>query len=89
MGETLDIFGHPWCTGILAYDKDGKVNHARNLDFSMPEYLSKILYIGKFTRNGKEIFRAQMIVGFAGVITGFKSGFISVEVNTRFSQVLG
>jgi hypothetical protein len=76
MGETLDIFGHPWCTGILAYDKDGKVNHARNLDFSMPEYLSKI-------------FRAQMIVGFAGVITGFKSGVISVEVNTRFSQVLG
>lgn len=55
----------------------------------MPEYLSKILYIGKFTRNGKEIFRAQMIVGFAGVITGFKSGVISVEVNTRFSQVLG
>jgi hypothetical protein len=30
-----------------------------------------------------------MIVGFAGVITGFKSGVISVEVNTRFSQVLG
>jgi hypothetical protein len=55
----------------------------------MPEYLSKILYIGKFTRKGKEIFRAQMIVGFAGVITGFKSGVISVEVNTRFSQVLG
>ena len=84
--EDLSIFGTEMCTGILAYDQDGSVNHARNLDFYMPSYLNKLLYIGKYTRNGKEIFRAQMIAGFAGVLTGFKSGVLSVEINTRFSQ---
>lgn len=56
--EDLSIFGTEMCTGILAYDQDGSVNHARNLDFYMPSYLNKLLYIGKYTRNGKEIFRA-------------------------------
>jgi len=37
------------CTGILAYDPEGSVNHARNLDFPFPDYLSKILYTGIFT----------------------------------------
>jgi len=26
-----------------------------------------------------------MIAGFAGVLTGFKSGVLSVEINTRYS----
>jgi len=30
-----------------------------------------------------------MMVGFSGVITGFKNGAFSTEVNTRFSSFLG
>jgi hypothetical protein len=62
------------------------VLHARNLDFSLPEYLSTLLYVGVFTKDGKEVFRGQMIFGFSGMITGFKAGVMSVEVNTRFTQ---
>jgi len=47
------------CLGIIAVNSnDGTVNHARNLDFMPGETLSKLIYIGKFTRNGKEIFRS-------------------------------
>jgi len=56
--DALDLIGFPMCTGIIAYDTDGTVNHARNQDFALPEYLSKILYTGIFTRNGVELFRA-------------------------------
>lgn len=87
--QALDLFTQPMCTGILAYDPEGSVNHARNLDFSPADYLNKILYTGVFTKGGKEVFRAQMIVGFSGIITGFKQGAFSVEINTRFSSYLG
>jgi len=40
--EDLELFGYPMCTGILAYDEDGSVLHARNLDFMMAEYLHKL-----------------------------------------------
>lgn len=54
----------------------------------MPEYLSKCIYTGRFTRGGVELFRAQMYSGFSGVITGYKEGVIAVEVNTRYPEVM-
>jgi hypothetical protein len=87
--EALDLVGNPMCTGILAYDPEGQVNHARNLDFGFPKHLEKLLYNAKFTKAGVEVFRAQMVWGYSGVLTGFKKGGFSVEINTRFSQVRG
>lgn len=78
------------CTGIIALDSnDNSVYHARNLDFSPPEELSRILYIAIFKKGGKELFRTQTNAGFSGVVTGFKNGSYAVEVNTRMAGHLG
>lgn len=77
----------PACTGILALNKeDGMVYHARNMDFGPAEYIQKLLYIGIFKRQGKEIFRGQMIAGYSLPPTAMKKGRngFTVELNTRF-----
>jgi hypothetical protein len=76
----------PGCTGIIAADKNGSVYHGRNLDFSPEHYMQKIVYSGKFTKGGKEVFRAQMMAGYSCVVTGMKMGAngFSYETNTRF-----
>ena len=57
----------PGCTGIIAMNSaDNTVNHARNLDFA-PAILGDLVFNGIFTKNGKEIFRSQMIAGYAQV----------------------
>ena len=48
-------FGKKMCMGIIARDdNNGLVYHARNLD--LDEFISPILYLANFTKNGKEIF---------------------------------
>jgi len=82
----------PGCTGIIARDDiNGMIYHARNLDFSPRKYMSDLLYVGKFMKNGSELCRAQMVAGYQGVITGMKAGAngFTVEVNTRYPNHVG
>eukprot|EP00928_Gymnodinium_smaydae_P071335 TRINITY_DN54958_c0_g1_i1.p1 TRINITY_DN54958_c0_g1~~TRINITY_DN54958_c0_g1_i1.p1 ORF type:complete len:438 (-),score=86.34 TRINITY_DN54958_c0_g1_i1:199-1455(-) len=77
----------PGCTGILAINKaNGKVYHARNLDFSPKEWMQSAQFVAIFTRGGKEVFRAQMIAGYFNIVTGMKMGSngFSLETNTRY-----
>jgi len=80
----------PGCTGILAMNKnDGTVYHARNLDFSPVDIMTKLVYNGIFTKNGVEIFRSQMIAGYTMAITGTAGGQIdgyAIERNTRYTD---
>jgi len=89
-------FSRPWhgpaCTGILAVNKeDGMVYHARNLDFSPAEYMQSLVYTGIFMRDGKELFRAQMLAAYSLPVTGMKKGpnGFSVETNTRYTDHFG
>jgi len=79
----------PGCTGIIANNtEDGTVTHARNLDFSPVPVFSSLVFSGIYTRGGKEVFRAQMIAGYANIVTGMvkgKNGF-AVETNTRYTD---
>lgn len=85
----------PWrggCTGIIARDtKDNTVYHARNLDFSPVPFMTNLVYNGVFKKNGKEVFRSQMIAGYTMVITALKLGKdgYAIERNTRYTDHWG
>jgi hypothetical protein len=83
----------PGCTGIIARNQaDGTVYHARNLDFAPVPFMTKLVYNGVFTKNGKEVFRSQMIAGYTQVITGLRpdnaKGY-AIERNTRYTDHAG
>ena len=78
----------PGCTGIIASDASGVVHHARNLDFSPVDVMGKLMYVGVFTKGGKEVFRAQMAAGYAQIVTAMRHGEdgYTVERNTRYDD---
>lgn len=83
----------PGCTGIIAKNSaDGTVYHARNLDFSPVDVMTNLVYNGIFTKNGKEVFRSQMIAGYVQIITGAnmigENGY-AIERNTRYTDHWG
>ena len=58
----------PGCTGIIARNsQDGTVYHARNLDFSPLSTMHDLVYNAIFQKDGKELFRSQMIAGYTQV----------------------
>ena len=77
----------PGCTGIIAEDvSTGIVYHARDLDFSPVEFMKPLVFVGIFTKGGKEIFRSQLVAGYTQVITAMKKGpnGFAIERNTRY-----
>ncbi len=65
-----------------------KMNLFRILSM-LVDIMSKIVYIGVFKKNGKELFRMQMIAGYQQMITGFRSGAFALERNTRYPSHSG
>jgi hypothetical protein len=63
------------CTGIVASDSsdNSTVWHARNLDFSLPgapsseQIFKELVFMAVFKKNGKELFRSQMIAGYVSI----------------------
>jgi hypothetical protein len=77
----------PGCAGIIGLNKeDGMVYHARNQDFSPAPYMQSLTYTATFKKSGQELFKAQMIAGYALPLTGLKKGSngFSMETNTRY-----
>jgi hypothetical protein len=82
----------PGCTGIIAKNQqDGTVWHARNLDFAPVPFMTHLVFNGIFKKNGKEVFRSQMIAGYTQIITGYRPGGNgwAVERNTRYTDHWG
>ena len=79
---------HVGCTGVIAMCEDGTVYHARNLDFSFAEHLQILTYVGVFTKQGIEVFRAQTIAGYSAILTGMRKGSngYTIEINTRYTD---
>lgn len=82
----------PGCTGVLARVADGSVAHARNLDFAPMPIMHPLVFTGVFVKRGVEVFRSQMMAGYAQIVTAAKmdpkNGF-SLERNTRYPDHVG
>jgi len=76
------------CTSIVAQTKDGKILHARNMDFwegmGFTATLKNMTIQVDYQKGGKTIFTATTFAGMVGVLSGIKPGVFSVTVNTRF-----
>jgi acid ceramidase len=73
------------CTSIVGQDSQGKMYHARNLDFGLflgwdtkndtwllSELLRPLIINVNYTRSGVLKYKTVTFVGFVGVITGVK-----------------
>jgi hypothetical protein len=76
------------CTSIVAQTQDGKIYHARNMDFwdgmGFTDSLKDIAVELSFQKGGKEIFKSVTFAGYVGVLSGFKNNAFSATVDTRF-----
>jgi len=76
------------CTSIVAQTPDGKILHARNLDFwdgmGFTATLKGMAAQIDFQKGGKTLFTTSTFAGFVGALSGIKSGGYSVTIDTRF-----
>lgn len=85
------------CTSTIAEDKQGKLFHARNLDFGLlmgwdiknhtwraTEILKKIVVEVEFQRGGKTIFKSVQFAGYIGIMTAVKPNMFTFTMNERF-----
>jgi len=76
------------CTSIVAETTDGKILHARNMDFwegmGFTATLKNMTIQVDYKKSGKTIFTATTFAGMVGVLSGIKPGFFSTTVDTRF-----
>jgi len=76
------------CTSIVAQDVNGKILHARNLDFGeglgFTATLKKIAFISDWRSGGKTVFMATSFAGYVGALSSMKPGAFSITIDTRF-----
>jgi acid ceramidase len=72
-----------FCTSILSKTKDNKIIHSRNMDYTYPEEMRKIIYIAKFMKKGKLLYEATMFGTTNVVFTGIKPNSFSISLNMR------
>jgi len=76
------------CTSIVAQAPDGKIYHARNLDFwegmGFTSTLRNMTIQVDYQKGGKTVFTATTFAGMVGVLSGIKSGAFSATIDTRF-----
>jgi len=85
------------CTSIVAEDPNGKLYHARNLDFGLfmgwdaekhdwltTRALRKLIVNVEFKRGGKTLYKSVNFAGFVGMYNGVVPGKFSITANERF-----
>jgi len=76
------------CTSIVAQTNDGKILHARNLDFwagmGFTDSLKNMSFIGNFQKGGKTVFIGTTFAGYVGILSGMRPGAFSITIDTRF-----
>jgi len=58
------------CTSVVAQTDDGRILHARNLDWDLPLGMRKLLYDVELVRNGSVVAKGTGGVGFVGMFNG-------------------
>eukprot|EP01017_Pseudomicrothorax_dubius_P049760 TRINITY_DN9302_c0_g4_i1.p1 TRINITY_DN9302_c0_g4~~TRINITY_DN9302_c0_g4_i1.p1 ORF type:complete len:370 (-),score=45.13 TRINITY_DN9302_c0_g4_i1:120-1229(-) len=72
-----------FCTGVIAKDKNGVIMHGRNLDFFYQDIVANLTAHVNFYKNGVFLFKAEVIVGSVGILTGYKPGVFGISINQR------
>ncbi|XP_052791984.1 acid ceramidase-like [Mya arenaria] len=85
------------CTSIVSQDVNGKMYHARNLDFGLflgwdvknrtwelTEVLRPAIINVDWQRDGQTVFRSVQYAGYIGVLTAVKKGVFTYSMNERF-----
>lgn len=76
-----------WCTSIVVMTNQGKILHARNMDFDFADAVRKEVYTAQFYNGETELYEATMFGGIIGIYTGIKKGAFSITLNQReFNQ---
>lgn len=86
------------CTSIIAQGADGRLFHARNLDFGLflgwdvknhtwltTEALRPLVVELDFQRNNQTVFKSVNFAGYIGVLTGMKPNRFTLTLDERFS----
>ena len=71
------------CTSIVMRTEGGRIIHGRNLDFGFGEYLANLSSVVTFHKNGKPLYQANVIAGYAGHASGLKFGKFGITMNER------
>jgi len=87
------------CTSIVAEDPNGKLFHARNLDFGLfigwdpkthdwmlSNKLRGAVINLNFKRNGKTLYKTVNFAGYIGVYNGVRQNAFSITANERFNK---
>jgi len=86
-----------FCTSVVAEDANGKLFHARNLDFGIfmgwdvkthkwqtSELLRPLTVNLDFRRGNKTVFKSVHFAGYVGVLTGIRPNRFTFSINERF-----
>jgi len=76
------------CTSIVAQTNDGKILHARNMDFwegmGFTNTLKNLAIHADMRKGNKTLFEMTSFAGYVGVLSGMKKGAFSTTIDTRF-----
>jgi len=76
------------CTSIVAQGPNGKIFHARNLDFGeglgFTATLKQVAFISDFRQGGKTVFTGTSFAGYVGALSAMRPGAFSITIDTRF-----
>jgi len=72
-----------FCTSTVAQDSKGHIFHARNLDYSFPDYLRNMTVEIDFMSQGKLSYKATTYAGYVGILTGMRPGAFTVSIDER------
>jgi len=90
------------CTSIIAQDPNGKLYHARNLDFGLflgwdhvthnwavSSKLRKMVVNIMWMKNNRLVFKSNNFAGFVGIYNGLKPNAFTLTANERFAAAGG
>jgi acid ceramidase len=86
------------CTSIVAQDPNGKIYHARNLDFGLflgwdhvthnwavSQKLRKMVININWLKNNRLVYKSNNFAGFVGIYNGLKPNAFTLTANERFA----
>jgi len=87
------------CTSLISQGEDGKILHARNLDFGLflgwdiqnhtwetTEILRPLVVEIDYQRNNQTVYKSVNFAGYVGVLTGMKPQRFTLTLDERFSM---
>jgi len=78
-----ELFVRKACTSIIFRDNKNQNNLARNLDYSVADFMKPLTFSGHFYKNGKLIVKATILPGFLGFHTVNRIDGYALSLNQR------